>query len=100
VVKELTEIVAAAAGDTSYAERTSLPRATAERAPRSRRAALERCDAARHDAGAVAVTWTLVNPAVVDAIVDVPRPTQIDPKVAGAGLELDDAELLEIERAN
>jgi aryl-alcohol dehydrogenase-like predicted oxidoreductase len=47
--------------------------------------------AARHDttAGAVAVAWTLRNPAVDGAIVGFRRPDQVDPILAGADLELE-----------
>jgi len=54
--------------------------------------------AARHDVtpGAVAVAWTLRNPAVDAAIVGARRPDQVDPIVAAAGLELDAADLATI----
>jgi aryl-alcohol dehydrogenase-like predicted oxidoreductase len=42
--------------------------------------------------GAVAVAWTLLNPAVDGAIVGFRRPDQVDPIVEGAGLELDVAD--------
>jgi aryl-alcohol dehydrogenase-like predicted oxidoreductase len=47
--------------------------------------------AERHDttAGAVAVAWTLKNPAVDAAIVGFRRPDQVDPILAGAELELE-----------
>jgi aryl-alcohol dehydrogenase-like predicted oxidoreductase len=47
--------------------------------------------AERHDttAGAVAVAWTLQNPAVDAAIVGFRRPDQVDPILAGAELELE-----------
>jgi aryl-alcohol dehydrogenase-like predicted oxidoreductase len=55
----------------------------------------------RHDTtpGAVAVAWTLRNPAVDGAIVGFRRPDQVDPILTAAGLELsdDDANLLDIE---
>jgi aryl-alcohol dehydrogenase-like predicted oxidoreductase len=48
--------------------------------------------AERHDTtpGAVAVAWTLRNPAVAGAIVGFRRPDQVDPILAAAGLELSD----------
>jgi aryl-alcohol dehydrogenase-like predicted oxidoreductase len=47
--------------------------------------------AARHDTtpGAVAVAWTLRNPAVNGAIAGFRRPEQVDPIVAAANLTLD-----------
>jgi aryl-alcohol dehydrogenase-like predicted oxidoreductase len=53
----------------------------------------------RHDttAGAVAIAWTLRNPAVDGAIVGFRRPAQVDPMLAGAALELDSEDLAEIE---
>jgi aryl-alcohol dehydrogenase-like predicted oxidoreductase len=47
--------------------------------------------------GAVAVAWTLRNPAVDGAIVGFRRPDQVDPIVAAANLELDDEDVAEIE---
>jgi aryl-alcohol dehydrogenase-like predicted oxidoreductase len=57
--------------------------------------------AQRHEttAGAVAVAWTLRNPAVDAAIVGFRRPGQIDPVVEAANLELTDEDLAEIESA-
>jgi aryl-alcohol dehydrogenase-like predicted oxidoreductase len=54
--------------------------------------------AARHDTtpGAVAVAWTLCNPAVDGAIVGFRRPDQVDPILAAAGLELSTKDLDEI----
>ena len=54
--------------------------------------------AARHDTtpGAVAVAWTLCNPAVDGAIVGFRRPDQVDPILAAAGLELSTEDLDEI----
>ena len=52
---------------------------------------------ARHDAGAVAVAWTLRNPAVDGAIVGFRRPDQVDPILAAASLELGDEDIDEIE---
>jgi aryl-alcohol dehydrogenase-like predicted oxidoreductase len=54
--------------------------------------------AARLDttAGAVAVAWTLCNPAVDGAIVGFRRPEQIDPILDGANLELSDQDVAEI----
>jgi aryl-alcohol dehydrogenase-like predicted oxidoreductase len=53
----------------------------------------------RHDTtpGAVAVAWTLRNPAVDGAIVGFRRPDQVDPILVAAGLELTDEDLNEIE---
>ena len=53
----------------------------------------------RHDAsaGAVAVAWTLRNPAVDGAIVGFRRPDQVDPIVAATDLELSDDDVAEIE---
>ncbi|MFD7159088.1 aldo/keto reductase [Kribbella sp. NPDC059898] len=54
--------------------------------------------AARHDVtpGAVAVAWTLCNPAVDGAIVGARRADQVDPILAAAGLELGAADLATI----
>jgi aryl-alcohol dehydrogenase-like predicted oxidoreductase len=46
--------------------------------------------------GAVAVAWTLANPAVDGAIVGFRRPDQVDPLLAAASLELTDADVAEI----
>jgi aryl-alcohol dehydrogenase-like predicted oxidoreductase len=46
--------------------------------------------------GAVAVAWTLANPAVDGAIVGFRRPGQVDPIVGAAGLELHDDDLATI----
>jgi aryl-alcohol dehydrogenase-like predicted oxidoreductase len=53
----------------------------------------------RHDTtpGAVAVAWTLRNPAVDAAIVGFRRPDQVDPILPGAVLDLTDQDLAEIE---
>jgi aryl-alcohol dehydrogenase-like predicted oxidoreductase len=55
-------------------------------------AAVERLEAVadRHDTtpGAVAIAWTLLNPAVDGAIVGFRRPDQVDPLVAAASLQL------------
>jgi aryl-alcohol dehydrogenase-like predicted oxidoreductase len=55
--------------------------------------------AARHGStpGAVAVAWTLRNPAVDGAIVGFRRPEQVDPLLAAANLGLTDEDLAEIE---
>ncbi len=55
--------------------------------------------AKRHDttAGAVAVAWTLRNPAVVGAIVGFRRPGQVDPILTAANLGLSDEDVAEIE---
>lgn len=47
--------------------------------------------------GAVAVAWTLRNPAVDGAIVGFRRPDQVDPILAAANLELTEADVSEIE---
>jgi aryl-alcohol dehydrogenase-like predicted oxidoreductase len=47
--------------------------------------------------GAVAIAWTLTNPAVDGAIVGFRRPDQVDPIVAAANLELDDEDVAEID---
>ena len=58
-----------------------------------------RAVAERHDTtpGAVAVAWTLRNPAVDGAIVGFRRPDQVDSILAAAGLELDDDDIATIE---
>jgi aryl-alcohol dehydrogenase-like predicted oxidoreductase len=48
-------------------------------------------------AGAVAVAWTLRNPAVDGAIVGFRRPDQVDPIVPAASLELSDEDVEELE---
>ncbi|MCW2936997.1 MAG: aldo/keto reductase [Actinomycetia bacterium] len=55
----------------------------------------------RHDttAGAVAVAWTLRNPAVTGAIVGFRRPDQVDPILPGANLELTGEDLAQISEA-
>jgi aryl-alcohol dehydrogenase-like predicted oxidoreductase len=50
--------------------------------------------------GAVAVAWTLRNPAVDGAIVGFRRPDQVDPILAAANLQLDDADVADIEGSN
>ncbi len=54
--------------------------------------------AGRHDttAGAVAVAWTLRNPAVTGAIVGFRRPDQVEPILPGANIELNGVDLAEI----
>ena len=61
-------------------------------------AARLRTIADRHDVspGAVAVAWTLRNPAVDGAITGFRRPDQVNPVVAAAGLELTSHDLAEI----
>ncbi len=56
--------------------------------------------AARHDTtpGAVAVAWTLRNPAVTGAIAGLRRPEQVDPIVAAANLTLDKHDIATILR--
>jgi aryl-alcohol dehydrogenase-like predicted oxidoreductase len=46
--------------------------------------------------GAVAVAWTLRNPAVDGAIVGLRRPDQADPILAAASLDLSDSDIREI----
>ena len=46
--------------------------------------------------GAVAVAWTLRNPAVDGAIVGFRRPDQVDPILAAANLELDEDDVATI----
>ena len=55
--------------------------------------------ASRHEAapGAVAVAWTLLNPAVDGAIVGFRRPDQVDPIIPAAGLDLSDDDVAELE---
>jgi aryl-alcohol dehydrogenase-like predicted oxidoreductase len=48
--------------------------------------------------GAVAIAWTLRNPAVDGAIVGFRRPSQVDPIVDAANLELTDTDVATIER--
>ena len=64
-------------------------------------ALVERLEAVaeRHDTtpGAVAVAWTLHNPAVHGAIVGFRRPDQVDPIIAAASLKLSDHDLAGIE---
>jgi aryl-alcohol dehydrogenase-like predicted oxidoreductase len=54
--------------------------------------------AGRHDTtpGAVAIAWTLQNPAVDGAIVGFRRPEQVDPLVVAANLELTPGDLADI----
>jgi aryl-alcohol dehydrogenase-like predicted oxidoreductase len=47
--------------------------------------------------GAVAVAWTLRNPAVDGAIIGFRRPDQVDPIIVAANLELSDEDIAEIE---
>jgi aryl-alcohol dehydrogenase-like predicted oxidoreductase len=65
-------------------------------------AARLRVVAARHGVtpGAVAVAWTLRNPAVDGAITGFRRPDQVDPILAAASLELTSQDVAEIEAAN
>src|ERR1700730_1539587 len=48
--------------------------------------------------GAVAIAWTLRNPAVTGAIVGVRKAQQVDGVIGAAGIELDGNDLLEIEQ--
>ena len=56
--------------------------------------------AGRHDAtpGAVAVAWTLLNPAVDGAIVGFRRPSQVDPILTAAAIELTGEDIATIGR--
>ena len=58
--------------------------------------------AERHDTtpGAVAVAWTLRNPAVDGAIVGFRRPDQVDPILSAAGIELSAEDVEQIEGAD
>ena len=49
--------------------------------------------------GAVAVAWTLRNPAVDGAITGYRRPDQVEPILAAADLELGDEDVTELESA-
>lgn len=53
----------------------------------------------RHDiaVGAVAIAWTLRNPAVDGAIVGFGSPDQVDPLIDAANLELSDQDITTIE---
>jgi len=64
-------------------------------------AARLRTIADRHDStpGAVAVAWTLHNPAVDGAITGFRRPAQVDPVLAAADLELTEQDITDIESA-
>jgi aryl-alcohol dehydrogenase-like predicted oxidoreductase len=55
----------------------------------------------RHDTslGAVAVAWTLTNPAVDGAIVGFRHPDQVDPIIGAANLQLDEDDLATIARS-
>jgi len=59
--------------------------------------------AGRHDttlgAFAVAIAWTLRNPAVTGASVGFRRPGQVDPVLPGANMELTEEDLVEIKEA-
>ena len=50
-------------------------------------------------AGAVAIAWTLANPAVDGAIVGFRSPEQVDPLIEAANLELDEGDVATIEGA-
>jgi aryl-alcohol dehydrogenase-like predicted oxidoreductase len=65
-------------------------------------AARLRAVAERHGStpGAVAVAWTLRNPAVDGAITGFRRPAQVDPILVAAGLELTDQDMTDIESAS
>jgi aryl-alcohol dehydrogenase-like predicted oxidoreductase len=60
-----------------------------------------RAVAERHDTtpGAVAVAWTLRNPAVTGAITGFRRPAQVDPILPAANLELTNSDVADIESA-
>ncbi len=57
--------------------------------------------AERHNTvpGAVAIAWTLANPAVDGAIVGFRSPEQVDPLVDAANLELSEDDITTIEGA-
>jgi aryl-alcohol dehydrogenase-like predicted oxidoreductase len=57
--------------------------------------------AERHDTtpGAVAVAWTLRNPAVTGAITGFRRPTQVDPVITAANVVLTNSDVADIESA-
>jgi aryl-alcohol dehydrogenase-like predicted oxidoreductase len=57
--------------------------------------------AERHDTtpGAVAVAWTLRDPAVTGAITGFRRPTQVDPIITAANLVLTNSDVADIESA-
>ena len=96
-------------GDDPRAHRRAWPRTTGASTTRastsrscretSRWSSASTTVADRHDTtpGAVAVAWTLRNPAVDGAIVGFRRPDQVDPILAAAGLELTDEDVAEIE---
>jgi aryl-alcohol dehydrogenase-like predicted oxidoreductase len=65
-------------------------------------AARLRTVAARREStpGAVAIAWTLRNPAVDGAIAGFRRPAQVDPILTAVGVELTDQDLTEIEATN
>jgi aryl-alcohol dehydrogenase-like predicted oxidoreductase len=65
-------------------------------------AARLRAVADRHEStpGAVAIAWTLRNPAVDGAIAGFRRPAQVDPILAAAALQLTDQDITEIETEN
>jgi aryl-alcohol dehydrogenase-like predicted oxidoreductase len=60
-----------------------------------------RAVADRHDTspGAVAVAWTLRNPAVTGAITGFRRPAQVDPIVTAANLDLTNSDIADLESA-
>ena len=76
-------------------EKTRLPRLTEHLALVQR--LTEVADGHGMPAGAVAMAWTLRNPAVDAAIVGLRRPDQVDPLLVAASLELDEADLAAIE---
>lgn len=49
--------------------------------------------------GAVAIAWTLRNPAVTGAIVGIRKPQQVDGVIGAAGVDLNTNDLLEIEQS-
>ena len=72
----------------------AVPRATALAQPGAGRAAEGVAERHGVSPGAVAVAWTLRNPAVDGAITGFRRPDQVDPIVAAANLELDDEDVV------
>jgi len=59
--------------------------------------ASHRADLGANAPGAVAVAWTLRNPAVTGAIVGARKPEQVDEVVAAAAIDLSQSDLKDIE---
>ncbi len=95
------ERIARAAGRRLAQERPAVHRAAAVTAPRRSPTGCTTV-ADRHGTtpGAVAVAWTLRNPAVDGAITGFRRADQVDPILAAASLELTDEDIDEIEARN